>query len=154
MTNKKKHPLYQTWKNMKDRCYCKTNENYKYYDAKGVTVDERWHDFDNILYDIDNRMSNGHLLYNRDYQLDKDKHGGKIYSLENCTVISTEENRKIACQKHQKRIVVMNENEEIMFQTISDASRNLSIPMNTIKLQKEKQIVVFHIITWIFNTNI
>lgn len=65
-----------------------------------------------------------------------------------------EENRKIACQKHQKRIVVMNENEEIMFQTISDASRNLSIPMNTIKLQKEKQIVVFHIITWIFNTNI
>ncbi|MED1565348.1 NUMOD1 domain-containing DNA-binding protein [Bacillus paramycoides] len=133
MTNKKKHPLYLTWKNMKDRCYCKTSGNYKYYGAKGVTVAERWHNFDNFVYDIDNYIPNGHLLYNRDYQLDKDKHGGKIYSLENCTVISTEENRKIAYQKQQKRIVAMNENEEIKFQSISEASRNLNIPRNTIQ---------------------
>lgn len=118
---------------MKDRCYCKTNGNYKYYGAKGVTVAERWHNFDNFVYDIDNYILNGHLLYNRDYRLDKDKRGGKIYSLENCTVISTEENRKIAYQKQQKRIVAMNENEEIKFQSISEAGQNLNIPRNTIQ---------------------
>lgn len=133
MKNKKKHPLYQTWKNMKDRCYCKTNGNYKYYGAKGVTVDKRWHNFDNFVYDIDNRMPDGHLLYDRDYQLDKDKYGGKIYSLKNCSVIATEENRKMAYRKQQKRIVVMNENAEIMFQSISEASRSLTIPRNTIQ---------------------
>ncbi|EEL35701.1 hypothetical protein bcere0019_11200 [Bacillus cereus Rock3-28] len=133
MTNKKKHPLYQTWKNMKDRCYCKTNGNYKYYGAKGVTVDERWHDFNNFVYDIDNRMPNGHLLYNRNYQLDKDLNGGKIYSLENCVVISKDENWKMAYQKQQKQIVALNENERIMFRSISEAGRKLSIPRNTIQ---------------------
>lgn len=133
MTSRKRHPLYQTWKNMKDRCYCKTNRNYKYYGGRGVIVDERWHDFDNFVYDIDNQIPNGHLLYNRDYQLDKDKLGRKIYSLENCSVISTEENRKMAYRKQQKRIVAMNENEEITFQSISEASRNLNIPRNTIQ---------------------
>ncbi|WP_198174654.1 hypothetical protein [Bacillus thuringiensis] len=29
--NRKKHLSYQTWKNMKDRCYSNTKENYKYY---------------------------------------------------------------------------------------------------------------------------
>ncbi|EMX0192432.1 hypothetical protein AAFX88_003438 [Bacillus cereus] len=133
MTNKKKHPLYLTWKNMKDRCHCKTNGNYKYYGAKGVTVAKRWYNFDNFVYDIDNHMPNGHLLYSHDYQLDKDKHGGKIYSLENCSVISTEENRKMAYRKQQKKIVAMDEHEEIMFQSISVASRNLNIPRNTIQ---------------------
>lgn len=133
MTNKKKHPLYQTWKNMKDRCYSKTNRNYKYYGAKGVTVDECWHNFDNFVYDIDNRMLNGHLLYNRNYQLDKDKYDGNIYSLENCAVITKDENWKMAYRKQQKQIVAMNENEKITFQSISEAGRNLNIPRNTVQ---------------------
>lgn len=100
MTNKKKHLLYQTWKNMKDRCYCKTN---------------------------------GNSLYNRDYHLDKDLKDGKIYSLENCVVLLQKENLEMAYRKQQKQIVAMNENEEIMFQSISEAGRNLSIPRNTIQ---------------------
>ncbi|MED2981289.1 NUMOD1 domain-containing DNA-binding protein [Bacillus thuringiensis] len=133
MIDKKKHNLYSTWKNMKDRCYCKTNGNYKYYGAKGVTVDERWHDFDNFVYDIDNRMPNGHLLYNRDYHLDKDLKGGKIYSLENCVVLLQKENWEMAYRKQQKQIVAINENEETTFQSISEAGRNLNIPRNTIQ---------------------
>ncbi|WP_257130365.1 NUMOD1 domain-containing DNA-binding protein [Bacillus toyonensis] len=133
MTNKKKHSLYQTWKNMKDRCYSKTNGNYKYYGAKGVTVAKRWHDFDNFVYDIDNRMLNGHLLYSSDYQLDKDLNGGNIYSFENCVVMTKDKNWKMAYQKQQKQIVAMNENEEITFRSISEAGRNLNIPRNTIQ---------------------
>ena len=38
---------------------------------------------------------NGHLLYeSRKWQLDKDKNGGNEYSLENCIVLSAEENGK------------------------------------------------------------
>ena len=55
------------------RCYIKNHPNYKFYGAKGVKVSERWRSFDNFIYDIDNIMPNGHLLYSPDYQLDKDK---------------------------------------------------------------------------------
>lgn len=44
-------------------------------------------------------MPNGHLLLSSDYQLDKDKKGGMLYSLENCSIIYTEENKKIAYKK-------------------------------------------------------
>ncbi|UDV85121.1 hypothetical protein [Bacillus cereus] len=84
MIDKKKHNLYSTWKNMMARCYIKSHPNYKFYGAKGFTVSERWHSFGNFIYDIDNNMPNGHLLYSSDYQLDKDKKGGMLYSLENC----------------------------------------------------------------------
>ncbi len=76
MISKKKHSLYSTWKNMMARCYVKSHPNYKYYGAKGVIVSERWHSSDNFIYDIDNNMPNGHLLYSSDYQLDKDKKVG------------------------------------------------------------------------------
>ncbi|MDY0952077.1 hypothetical protein SOM37_24875 [Bacillus thuringiensis] len=75
-------------------------------------------------------MLNGHLLYNRDYQLDKDLNGVNIYSLENCVVITRDENWKVA---YQKLIVAMNENEEITFQSIFESGRNLNITRNTIQ---------------------
>ncbi|WP_242321379.1 hypothetical protein [Bacillus cereus group sp. BfR-BA-01312] len=61
--DKKKHVLYSTWKNMMARCYVKSYPNYKYYGAKKVTVSEQWHSFNNFIYDVDNFMPNGHLLY-------------------------------------------------------------------------------------------
>ena len=75
-------------------------------------------------------MLNGHLLYNRDYQLDKDLNGVNIYSLENCVIITIDENWKVA---YQKQIVAMNENEEITFQSIFESGRNLNITRNTIQ---------------------
>lgn len=132
MIYKKKHRLYSTWKNMMARCYVKSHPNYKYYGAKGVTVSERWHSFDNFIYDIDNTMPNGPLLYNADYQLDKDKNGEMLYSLENCRVISTEENRKIAYTKQQRKIIAINITEEISFHSVSEASRILNIKRPTL----------------------
>lgn len=91
-----KHPLYQRWRTMMNRCYKENDVNYKNYGAKGITVHEQWHDFWNFVDDVDNRLENGHLLYeNRKWQLDKDKNGGKIYSLENCVVLSAKENLKL-----------------------------------------------------------
>lgn len=132
MIDKKKQDLYSTWKNMMARCYVKNHPNYKYYGAKGVTVSERWHSFDNFIYDIDNIMPNGHLLYSSDYQLDKDKKGGILYSLENCSIISTKENRNIAYQKQQGKIIAVSKTEEILFHSVSEASRTLNIKRPTL----------------------
>ncbi|MDA1570485.1 NUMOD1 domain-containing DNA-binding protein [Bacillus cereus] len=132
MMDKKKHRLYSTWKNIMARCYVKSHPNYKYYGAKGVTVSERWHSFNNFIYDIDNFMPNGHLLYNSNYQLDKDKKGGMLYSLESCCVISIDENKKIAYTKQQRKIIAINKTEEISFYSVSEASRALNIKRPTL----------------------
>lgn len=38
------HPLYSTWKGMKQRCYNPRDVNYKYYGGRGITVCEEWHE--------------------------------------------------------------------------------------------------------------
>lgn len=37
-----KEALYETWKNMKRRCYDSTNKRAKFYSEKGVIVCEEW----------------------------------------------------------------------------------------------------------------
>jgi hypothetical protein len=37
-----KHPLYQCWYNMLDRCYDQTNKQYLDYGGRGVTVCDEW----------------------------------------------------------------------------------------------------------------
>jgi len=143
--NKKEHPLYSTWKNMKSRCYVKSNSSYKYYGAKGVTVAERWHEFENFVYDIDNLMTDGQLLYKKEYQLDKDLKGGYIYSLENCTVILADKNRKLSNDRQKKKIIAFKGNEELQFNSITEASDQLGISRSTIQacLKSEYQFKYF-----------
>ncbi len=56
-------------------------------------------------------------------------------------VVTAEENRKFAYQKQQKKIVALAQNETIQFVSVSEASRILNIPRNTIQLylKNEKQ---------------
>ncbi|MGG3888415.1 hypothetical protein [Metabacillus fastidiosus] len=51
-------------------------------------------------------MSNGYLLYEKGYHLDKDLKGENMYSLGNCTVLSFEENHKLGYEKQQRKISV------------------------------------------------
>ena len=37
-----KHPLFQKWSNMLDRCYLPSANNFKYYGARGIEVCIRW----------------------------------------------------------------------------------------------------------------
>lgn len=41
-TPSNRHPLYQTWKSMKNRCCNPKDKAYKYYGGKGVSVCPRW----------------------------------------------------------------------------------------------------------------
>lgn len=129
---KRFHPLYCTWRGMMNRCYKTSDKRYAIYGGRGITVDERWHDFWEFVYDIDNRMPNGHLLYRKDYQLDKDINGGMIYSLENCMVITAEENRRMAIDKQKKKIIAFNDTIEIEFESLAAAERQLHIKRQTL----------------------
>lgn len=47
-----KHPLYQRWAGMVQRCKNPNHVGYKNYGAKGVKVCERWLKFENFLADM------------------------------------------------------------------------------------------------------
>lgn len=43
--NGSKTRLYRIWKQMRIRCNCKSNPNYKFYGGRGITICEEWDDF-------------------------------------------------------------------------------------------------------------
>ena len=45
-------PTYQTWHSMLGRCYQESNASYKNYGAKGITICDRWHKFENFFEDM------------------------------------------------------------------------------------------------------
>src|SRR4030095_4005378 len=46
---------YNTWRAMKDRCYQKSNNHWKYYGGKGIQVCARWFNFPLFLADMGER---------------------------------------------------------------------------------------------------
>lgn len=46
------HPLYATWKGMKDRCQNPKTPKYKNYGGRGIQVCERWLDIKNFIEDM------------------------------------------------------------------------------------------------------
>lgn len=66
---------YKRWSAMIQRCTNPNNTNYEYYGERGITVCERWKDFNNFLSDM-GEPPKGHTLDRRD--------NNKGYSPENC----------------------------------------------------------------------
>ena len=54
MSNKQ-HPLYNTWVDMRRRCYTKTYKQFADYGGRGISVCERWNDFWNFVEDMGER---------------------------------------------------------------------------------------------------
>lgn len=53
-----KHPLWQTYQNMKQRCYNKDNDNYQRWGGRGIIVCDRWlgsDGFQNFIEDMGRR---------------------------------------------------------------------------------------------------
>jgi len=47
-----RHPLYQTWLNIKARCLNPKNTYYNYYGGRGIKICERWLNSSNFFNDI------------------------------------------------------------------------------------------------------
>lgn len=57
-----KHPLYNTWKSMLDRCYVETSISYHNYGGRGITVCAEWHSVENFIKDMGDRPTPEHEL--------------------------------------------------------------------------------------------
>lgn len=66
-TNRKhgmhRSPEYKSWRLMKARCYCTTDEHYLDYGARGIRVCDRWKDsFENFFADMGKKPSPKHTI--------------------------------------------------------------------------------------------
>lgn len=86
--------LNNVYQGIRRRCTDPTHENFKYYGAKGATLE--WQSLQDFIKDVD-RIDGWDLskFLGKELQLDKDLKGGGCYSLKNCTWLSPEENRRI-----------------------------------------------------------
>lgn len=48
----KNHPIYHSWRGMKDRCNNKKSKAFKDYGARGISVAKRWLKFENFKNDM------------------------------------------------------------------------------------------------------
>jgi hypothetical protein len=104
------HFLYKRWKSMMERCYREKNKDYKSYGAKGVTVDIRWHNFQNYVEDVSNIEGfDKEKIINNQIELDKDIKikNNKIYSLITCIWVDKLKNNKHhAINQFQNHIII------------------------------------------------
>jgi len=104
------HFLFRRWENMMRRCYLHKDKDYKSYGAKGIKVDEKWHNFQNYAGDVVNLSEyNENRIKNNELELDKDIKilGNKIYSKDTCVWISSEyNNRHHAIHQFPNHIII------------------------------------------------
>lgn len=104
---------YGVWKDMLARVYDKFNKSYNNYGGIGITVDPRWHSFENFLQDI--KFINGYneWLNNSNYHLDKDylqqdiPKSNRIYSKDTCVFLPSNYNNDIMLKE---RVLASNRN--------------------------------------------
>lgn len=57
----RQHPLYSTWRGMRERCLNPNYPDYAYYGGRGITICGRWDDFSAFIVDMGPRPD-GHTL--------------------------------------------------------------------------------------------
>lgn len=78
-------PEYRVWRAMKGRCLNPSHKDYPIYGAVGITVCERWHEFENFLADMGPRPEGTSID-----RID----GTKGYSPENCRWATTKQQNR------------------------------------------------------------
>ena len=84
------HPLYNAWRNIKNRCFNKNNPDYKYYGGKGLSICDEWRNSFINFYDW--AMSVG---WERGFAIDR-INNDQGYLPSNCRFITKSENSKKA----------------------------------------------------------
>src|SRR6266571_4921270 len=74
------HPLaYISWRAMRDRIINTDRLDYQYYGGRGITICERWKNFENFL----NDMGDPPIILGIRYTLDRKDNNGN-YEKDNC----------------------------------------------------------------------
>lgn len=114
----KSHPLYQVWKQMRQRCENPNNHKYSIYGARGIQVCERWSEFTRFLEDMED-------TWTPDLTLDRINVDGS-YSPENCRWATLE------VQANNRRDNVMLDTPQGLM-TLAEASRCYGVGEGTIR---------------------
>lgn len=125
-----KHYLYDRWLNMIGRCYSKTHSGYKSYGEKGILVEDYLRNFRNYIEFVESLPNIEKLKEDsQNWNIDKDLKGGRIYSRDTLSIITTAHNLEIQ-NKDIKITANMHslEGEFIQsFESISEAERRTGI---------------------------
>lgn len=92
------HNLFRTWSKMRDRCNRVSNQDYKYYGAKGIKLEPIWDEYINFK---EWSLKNGYIRY-RNLQIDRID-GDKNYGPDNCRWVTPKVNQR------NRKIVILNE---------------------------------------------
>lgn len=101
--NLKKHPLYPTWKAMRQRCQCKTCKDYPTYGGRGIAVCKRWDNpnGDSHIEGFVNFVNDMGYKSDSSLQIDRIDNDGD-YSPENCRWVTSKEN----CNNRRPRSII------------------------------------------------
>lgn len=139
--NKMQDEMYQKARNrhhtIMSRCYNKHSNGYKYYGARGVTVCEEWHSFENFYRDLDSIDGWNHDLFIAgELALDKDYKikGNKEYSKDACTFMSVTENNRVKPHQQKEIIALSPEGVIYEFTNQSDFARANNITLSAIHM--------------------
>ncbi len=88
-SNAEYYNLWSTWRNMRDRCNRKSNQDYKYYGGKGIIVEDIWIDYLEFKkWSILNSYEP-----NKNLQIDRID-SNKNYSPDNCRWVDAKTNQR------------------------------------------------------------
>lgn len=114
--------VYRIWRGMISRCENKNIPHYAYYGARGITVCERWHRFENFLSDMGDAPE-GHSIERRD--------NDGNYESENCYWLPMSKQ----AQNRRGNTYVEIDGETVC---VAEAARRLGVKHGTIRYRLQK----------------
>ena len=132
-TNVKTHRIYQTWSDMKQRCFNPKCKNYKYYGLRGIKVCEEWMKFEPFY---NWAMKNG---YSDDLTIERTNVNGN-YEPSNCTWIT----HKIQMRNTRCSVFLMYNGDN---KTIAEWSEITGISQKTIAQRIKRNWIAKDVLT-------
>ena len=122
--------LYRVWSNMKTRCTNQKSDKYKWYGARGISLDPAWYKFETFMKWA---FSNG---YTDDMELDRIDNNGN-YTASNCRWVS----HKDQCRNRSSNHYVFLDGEIML---LTDASRIVGKYHQTLlyHLKRKSEVVI------------
>lgn len=117
-----KTKLYSIFRSMHERCECRTHRAYGYYGARGISVCDRWRDFNNFVSDM------GHPL--KGYSLDRIDNN-KGYSPENCRWAT-----RLEQQNNTRATHLVEHDGEVL--SISQWAKKIGVSRNRIRTRLQR----------------
>lgn len=125
--------IYNCWISMRNRCYNKNNQAYKYYGARGIEVCDRWNNLDNGFTNFCNDMG---PKPDGKYSIDRIDNNSN-YTPENCKWSSLSE------QNSNKR--TWNNNAKIKCSIRNSGENNPNSKIDNITALKIKKLLQLNI---------